>query len=66
MKYLLPASVFAVIFAVAPTSLAQSPGNFSTLSTTSTATLGGDVLLCSGRPWIDVRCEWCDRGRQSR
>ena len=56
MKYLLPASVFAVIFAVAPTSLAQSPGNFSTLSTTSTATLGGDVLLCSGRPWIDVRC----------
>lgn len=36
--------------------LAQSPGSFSTLSTTGTATLGGDVLMCSGRPWIDVRC----------
>jgi Pectate lyase superfamily protein len=36
--------------------LAQSPGNFSTLSTTGTATLNGDVLMCSGRPWIDVRC----------
>lgn len=35
---------------------AQSPGNFSTLSTTGTATLNGDVLMCSGRPWIDVRC----------
>lgn len=42
----------------APTdrSFAQSPGNFSSLSTTGTATLGGDVLMCSGRPWIDVRC----------
>src|ERR1700730_14890338 len=36
--------------------LAQSPGNFSTLSTTGTATLNGDVLMCSGRPWLDVRC----------
>lgn len=36
--------------------LAQSPGNFSTLSTTGTATLNGDVVMCSGRPWIDVRC----------
>jgi hypothetical protein len=36
--------------------MAQSPGNFSTLSTTGTATLNGDVLMCSGRPWIDVRC----------
>ena len=35
---------------------AQSPGNFSTLSTTGTATLNGDVLTCSGRPWIDVQC----------
>ena len=26
------------------------------MSTTGTATLGGDVLMCSGRPWIDVRC----------
>src|SRR5260370_38450304 len=36
--------------------LAQSSGNFSTLSTTGTATLNGDVLMCSGRPWIDVKC----------
>ena len=35
---------------------AQSPGNFSTLSTTGTATLDGDVLMCSGHPWLDVRC----------
>jgi hypothetical protein len=41
---------------VALPTLAQSPGNFSTLSTTGTATMGGDVLMCSGRPWIDVRC----------
>lgn len=34
----------------------QSPGNFSTLQTTGTATFGGDALMCSGRPWIDVRC----------
>jgi hypothetical protein len=41
---------------VACSALAQSPGNFSTLSTTGTATLNGDVLMCSGHPWIDVRC----------
>jgi hypothetical protein len=41
---------------VAGSALAQSPGSFSTLSTTGTATLNGDVLMCSGRPWIDVRC----------
>jgi hypothetical protein len=41
---------------------AQSPGNFSTLTTTGPNTLGGtttasgDALMCSGRPWIDVRC----------
>ncbi|HWB50189.1 MAG TPA: glycosyl hydrolase family 28-related protein [Stellaceae bacterium] len=35
---------------------AQAPGNFSTLSTTGTATLGGAVLVCSGSPWIDVKC----------
>src|SRR5207302_1795515 len=36
--------------------LAQSPGNFSTLTTTGTAILGGDALLCSGHPWLDVKC----------
>src|SRR5439155_20652109 len=41
---------------IAWSALAQSPGNFSTLSTTGTATLNGDVLMCSGRPWLDVRC----------
>lgn len=40
----------------AGTALSQAPGNFSTLSTTGTANFGGDVLMCSGRPWIDVRC----------
>jgi hypothetical protein len=56
MKRVVPLSVFAVGLAFAPPSFAQLPGNFSTLSTTGTATLGGDVLMCSGRPWIDVRC----------
>ncbi len=46
----------AASVAVTKPAFAQSPGNFSTLSTTGTATLGGDVLMCSGRPWIDVRC----------
>src|SRR5438309_11208753 len=49
------AAVLAICF-TAWGALAQSPGNFSTLSTTGTATLNGDVLLCSGRPWLDVRC----------
>ena len=35
---------------------AQSPGTFSTLNTTGLATLSGDVVICSGRPWLDVRC----------
>jgi hypothetical protein len=39
-----------------PAAMAQSAGNFSTLSTTGTATLNGDVLMCSGHPWLDVRC----------
>ena len=48
--FLVPVAVWA------PRALAQSPGSFSTLSTTGTATLGGAVLACSGQPWIDVRC----------
>jgi hypothetical protein len=37
---------------------AQSPGNFSTLTTTGPNTLGGSTTayFCSGEPWIDVRC----------
>jgi hypothetical protein len=41
---------------VAWSALAQAPGDFSTLAAEGTATLNGDVLICSGRPWIDVRC----------
>jgi Pectate lyase superfamily protein len=55
-KRLLWLTAFAFGLGVALPSLAQSPGNFSSLSATGTATLGGDVLMCSGRPWIDVRC----------
>jgi len=56
VKLLLGISLCALGLALALPSSAQSPGNFSTLATTGTATLGGDVLMCSGRPWIDVRC----------
>ena len=41
---------------LAKPAFSQSPGSFSTLTTLGPATLGGDVLMCSGRPWIDVRC----------
>jgi hypothetical protein len=41
---------------VACSALAEIPGDFSTLSTAGTATFNGDVLICSGHPWIDVRC----------
>ncbi len=54
-RILSPAALLGGVLA-ASSALAQSPGNFSTLSTTGTATLNGDVLMCSGRPWIDVRC----------
>ena len=53
---LLAVAALVAVAAVAWSALAQSPGNFSTLSTTGTATLNGDMLVCSGRPWIDVKC----------
>jgi len=56
IRVLLRAAAFAFGLGIALPGYAQSPGNFSTLSTTGTATLGGDVLACSGRPWVDVRC----------
>jgi len=56
MKRLLWLAAFAFGLGIALPTFAQSPGNFSTLSTTGTSTLGGDVLMCSGHPWIDVRC----------
>jgi hypothetical protein len=52
----LTAAALTTTVLAAWSALAQSPGNFSTLSTTGTATLNGDVLMCSGRPWVDVRC----------
>ena len=55
-KGLLWLAAFAFGLGIALPSWAQSPGTFSTLSTTGTATMGGDVLMCSGRPWVDVRC----------
>jgi hypothetical protein len=50
-----PVTLLAATWLLTPAK-AQSPGNFSTLSTTGAATLNGDVLMCSAHPWIDVRC----------
>jgi Pectate lyase superfamily protein len=44
------------IWLLAARAFAQSPGDFSTLSASGTTTLNGDVLMCSGHPWIDVKC----------
>jgi pectate lyase-like protein len=55
-RLVLRLAAFALGLSAALPSLAQSPGNFSSLSATGTTTLNGDVLMCSGRPWIDVRC----------
>jgi hypothetical protein len=52
----LAAAAAAACLLIAASAGAQSAGNFSTLSATGTATLNGDVLMCSGRPWIDVKC----------
>ena len=61
VKFLAKILASALLLVVASISVikpgfSQAPGSFSTLSTTGTATLGGDVLMCSGRPWLDVRC----------
>ncbi|MBV8337795.1 MAG: hypothetical protein JO358_20665 [Alphaproteobacteria bacterium] len=56
MKRLFWLAAFAFGLGIALPTFAQSPGNFSTLSTTGTAILDGSVLVCSGQPWIDVRC----------
>ena len=47
MKRLLWLAALAFGLGAALPSFAQSPGNFSTLSTTGIATMGGDVLMCS-------------------
>jgi len=56
MKRLPQLAAFALGLGIMLPAWAQSPGSFSTLMTTGTATMGGDVLMCSGHPWIDVRC----------
>src|ERR1700730_890486 len=56
VRLVLRLAAFAFGLSLALPSLAQSPGSFSSLSAARTATLNGDVLMCSGRPWIDVRC----------
>src|ERR1700730_12361847 len=56
VRLVLRLAAFALGLSAALPSLAQSPGNFSSLSATGTAPLAGDVLMCSVRPWIDVRC----------
>jgi HK97 family phage portal protein len=53
---LLAAAALAGVLLAAAGALAQSPGNFSTLSASGTATLNGAVLICSGMPWLDVKC----------
>lgn len=59
MRLLPPLALTAMLFSCAwlpVPARAQSPGSFSTLSAAGTATLNGDVLMCSGHPWVDVRC----------
>jgi hypothetical protein len=56
MRWLYPVGVILGAVAAPLPVAAQSPGNFSTLSASSTANFAGDVLVCSGRPWLDVRC----------
>lgn len=54
---ILAAAAFLIAAAWLPTPVeAQSAGNFSTVTASGTATLNGDVVICSGHPWIDVKC----------
>jgi hypothetical protein len=48
-------AAFAFGLGVALPTLAQTI-NGSSLSITGQSTLQGDVVMCSGHPWIDVRC----------
>jgi hypothetical protein len=52
----LAAAALTGVALVGWSALAQAPGEFSTLSASAAATFNGEVLICSGRPWIDVRC----------
>ena len=46
VRLVLRLAAFALGLSAALPSLAQSPGNFSSLSATGAATLTGDVLMC--------------------
>ena len=48
-------AAFAFGLGVALPTLAQTIAG-SSLDITGPSTLQGDVVMCSGRPWIDVRC----------
>ena len=52
---LLWVAAFAFGLGVTLPTLAQTI-NGSSLNITGSATLQGDVAMCSGKPWIDVRC----------
>src|SRR6266404_6701254 len=52
---LLRLAAFAFGLGVALPAMAQTIGG-SSLSITGQSTLQGDVVMCSGHPWIDVRC----------
>ncbi len=52
---LLRLAAFAFGLGVALPAMAQTIGG-SSLSITGQSTLPGDVVMCSGHPWIDVRC----------
>jgi Pectate lyase superfamily protein len=52
---LLRLSAFALGLGAALPTLAQTVTG-SSLSITGQSTLQGDVVMCSGHPWIDVRC----------
>ena len=62
---LLRLAAFAFGLGIALPTLAQTIGG-SSLSITGQSTLQGDVVMCSGDPWIDVAsCKWRHRRRQS-
>jgi hypothetical protein len=54
-RWLLRLAAFAFGLGVAFPTLAQTITG-SSLNITGQSTLQGEVVICSGRPWIDVRC----------
>jgi len=54
-RTLLRITAFAFGLGVTLPTLAQTI-NGSSIDVTGQSTLQGDVVMCSGHPWIDVRC----------